>query len=193
VPRRVAGPGLKSHRILRRVPAGRKASRITTSHTFHEGWSRWSRRLSRAEKFESLARANRLEENTKVFSPSATRERGDRDVRGSVDSRRRGKKTPTLESHELRNQGDRETRHEASARLATIRRSVPGVVKTLGPSNDRSKPRIRVVFQVAKATKGSGNTRGTGTRRRWDGRSRLDASRVLFTGKAQAFVVKTGR
>jgi len=74
-------------------------------------------------------------EPAKVGLTASGRRRGDRDVRGSVDPWHRGKKTPTLaqrwaNTHKARGQ-THTTRHQNRVSW-TIRRSVPGVVKTLG-------------------------------------------------------------
>jgi hypothetical protein len=94
--------------------------------SFTRRWSRWSWRLLHTPR----------EKPAKVGLTASERGRGDRDVRGSVDPWHRGKKTPTLaqewaNTHKARGH-THTTRHQNRVSW-TIRRSVPGVVKTLGP------------------------------------------------------------
>jgi len=119
------------------------------------------------------------------------RGRGDRGVRGSIGSRRRGKKTPTLRptASERKRSGEEAT--QGSACLATIRRSVHGCREALGPpviphgaQDSVGCPRgeSRVVSRE--------HTRYGYTQVHSGGRSRSDASRALPAFRSQGLVAE---
>jgi len=97
----VAGPGTKVHRILRRVPNDGR----------HPGSSRAAGLHGQAVTVVSAAPSHSHQTNkpAKVGLEASGRGRGDRDVRGSVDRGRRGKKTPTL----VAAAGQQPAKHEA--------------------------------------------------------------------------------
>jgi len=147
--------------------------------------SRWSRRLLHSPKNAGEGRAHR-----------AGRRRGDRDVRGSVDRGRRGKKTPTL----VAAAGQQPAKHEAKGQhntqftnvvSSTIRRSESSAVKALGPPVKPSGAQTPGGAHAVKIAAGSRErTRCGCTQFRLGGRSRSDALRVLPTGRSQVLVVK---
>jgi len=87
--------GCKGHRILRRVLDGGRHLRLSRAISFHEKVVTATLAASSRGKAIRLARAKATKE-TRRRSGSRARGRGDRGVRGSIGSRHRGKKTPTL-------------------------------------------------------------------------------------------------
>jgi len=170
-------------------PSRWKASRIITS-----------RRSSRAGGHGGLGgfltRANEKASRRRSGSRASGRGRGDRDVRGSVDRGRRGKKTPTL----VAAAGQQPAKHEAKVKTqhaiqnvvsSTIRRSESSAVKALGPPVKPSGAQTPGGAHAVKIAAGSRErTRCGCTQFRSGGRSRSDALRVLPTGRSQVLVVK---
>jgi hypothetical protein len=119
------------------------------------------------------------------------RGRGDRGVRGSIGSRRRGKKTPTLGSKGHSQGGTRRRGNKGSACLTTIRRSVRECRETLGPP---------VVPHGAQDSVGCPRSESCGaswerarygyTQYHSGGRSRSDASRALPASRSQGLVAE---
>jgi len=108
---------------------------------FTRRWSRRPWRLPHAGKRQCCAQGQQKLKDREGAPTFRGRGRGDRDVRGSIGSRRRGKTTPTL-IHRARREAARETRQqEGSACLATIRRSVPECREALGPPVIRTEPK----------------------------------------------------
>jgi len=170
-----------------------KASRIITSR-------RSSRTGGHGGLGGSFTLANGNDEPMKVGLGASGRRRGDRDVRGSVDRGRRGKKTPTL----VAAAGQQPAKHEAKGHTtaiqnvvsSTIRRSESSAVKVLGPPVKPFGAQTPGGIHAVKIAAGSRErTRCGCTQFRSGGRSRSDASCVLPTGRSQVLVVrnKAGR
>jgi len=128
----VAGPGhplTRRHWILRRVPVGGRYLGPSRAISFHEAVVTAALAASSHGKAIPLARAKagRRREGAPTFRG---RGRGDRGVRGSIDSGHRGKKTPTLDSKGSKRARGKEARQSVSAK---VRRSVRECRETLGP------------------------------------------------------------
>jgi len=93
----VARPGLRGHRILRRVLVGGRHLRTSRAIGFHESMVKATLAASsRGMTARPARKSSSVEGRAKATASSRERGRGDRGVRGLVGSRRRGKKTPTL-------------------------------------------------------------------------------------------------
>jgi hypothetical protein len=146
--RRSRDRGCKGHRIPRRVPDGRRHLGSCRAIPFHGAVETATlAAFSRGE--ARLSRETELEGDAKATPRLRGRERGDRDVRGSIGSGRRGKKTPTLAST-ARSSG-RGDEAKGSACPATIRRSVHGCRETPGPPESQTEPKTPRGVHAPKA------------------------------------------
>jgi hypothetical protein len=110
-----------------------------------------------------LVRAKAHEGGAKALPESRGRGRGDRGVRGSISSGRRGKTTPTLEEPRL-SQEVVDSRGKAIRVQSVIRRSVRGCREALGPLVSRTEPKTPWGVHAVKVAESAGNARGTGVR-----------------------------
>jgi hypothetical protein len=140
---RIAGPGPKGHRILRRVLGGGRHLRTSRAIGFHESVVTATLAFSQSagNDRERLIRARATQDRAKA--PSTFRARGSRDrgVRGLVDSRRRGKKTPTLFSRIPKRDAGKRQKQAACVSLRSAE-AFSSVVKTLGPPVKCRSPRL---------------------------------------------------
>ena len=130
--------------------------------------SRWSRRPWRLRHAgndrERLTRARATEDRAKALSTFRGRERRDRGVRGMIDSRRRGKKTPTLLGSRTGHGAREEEAKTGSACLATIRRSVLECRENTRSLDQADGAQDSVSVHAVKAAERVENARSTGAR-----------------------------
>jgi hypothetical protein len=155
VERRYGGRGTGAIRATGSYEGSLSVEGISGCHEpspFTRRWSRRPRRLPHAGKRKRCAvmcsKSSRRREGAPTFRG---RGRGDRDVRGSIDSRRRGKITPTLESAASERRRSGNEAKEGSACLATIRRSVHECREALGPPVSRTEPKTPWDVHAVKA------------------------------------------
>jgi len=156
--------------------------------------SRWSRRpwrlLHVGDDRETLERARAIDGRAKALPTSDGRGRRDRGVRGLVDSRRRGKKTPTLLSPYTGNGARGGQAKTGSACLATIRRSVLECRENTRSPGQAQEPKSLVPSTRRKSRSESGTHEVRVHVDQSGGRSRSDASCALPTSQSQDGVVE---
>jgi hypothetical protein len=165
-----------------------KASRIITSR-------RSSRAGGHGGLGGSFTLANERYGPAKVGLGASGRRRGDRDVRGSVDRGRRGKKTPTL----VAAAGQQPAKHEAKGQHNS---NSECCVLDDPPKRSERRENARSSGQAARSPNSGRRPRGESRGRlpeayevrvhavRSGGRSRSDASRVLPAGRSQVLAAK---
>lgn len=158
--RRSRDRGCEGHRILRRVLGGGRHLGSCRTISFHEQVE--TATLAASSRGKGLTpsrsatpnRETRPEGCAKALRLPTQRGRGDRDVRGSIGSGRRGKKTPTLLSprSDTKRDGSRQQAkcvqlRSAEAGTSVVKHSVPrksqGAQDSMRPPRDESRARSR--------------------------------------------------
>ena len=158
--------------------------------SFHEKVVTATLAASSRGKAITLARA-KAEGDAKALRHSAQEEEATEVSEARLVSWRRGKKTPTLGAHAPEtvrrrrgNMAARVQRRSAEAFASAVKHSVPR-------STPRS-PRLRGVSTQRKSRSEPGTHEVRVHVNRSGGRSRSDASRVLFSGRSQGLLEKQG-
>ena len=183
--------GCNGHRILRRVLVDGRHLRLSRAISFHEEVVTATLAASSRGKAITLARA-KAEGDAKALRHSAEEGEATEVSEARSVSWRRGKKTPTLGAHVRGRKTVREPGAIGSACPAAVRRSVRECRETLGPPVNRTEPKTPWGFHAAKVAKELGTHEVRVHVNRSGGRSRSDASRVLFPGRSQGLLENQG-